>query len=259
VTIELVAICVAALIASTLTVFSGFGLGTLLLPVFAIFFPTPVAVALTAVVHFGNNLVKLALFGRLADRTVVRRFGIPAILASIVGARLLITLAGDAPIASYSLFGSTHDVTPIGVVVGILIAAFAAWEAIPRFARVAFDSKYLAVGGALSGFFGGLSGHQGALRTAFLVRSGISKEAFIGTGVVIACMVDVARLILYGREMDSSIVRDRWPLVAAAIASAATGVLLSARVLPYVSMRAIRRLVTVMLFAIAAALAAGLV
>ncbi len=42
----------AALVASALTLFSGFGLGTLLMPAFALFFPIEVAVALTAVVLF---------------------------------------------------------------------------------------------------------------------------------------------------------------------------------------------------------------
>lgn len=257
--IEFVVIGVASLLASALTVFSGFGLGTLMLPVFAIFFPTPIAVVITAVVHFGNNLVKLAIFGRRADRSIVRRFGVPALLASFLGAHLLVVLAGDAPVTSYSLFGTTHSVTVVGLVIGFLIAAFAAWEVIPRLQRIALDPKYLPVGGALSGFFGGLSGHQGALRSAFLIRGGLSKEVFIGTGVVIACLVDTARLVLYGREMDLVSVRDRWPLGVVAIACAAAGVVLSARVLPHVSMRAIRRLVTVMLFGIAALLMTGLV
>ncbi len=257
--LELIVICAAALLASMITVFSGFGLGTLLLPVFAIFFPTSIAVAMTALVHFGNNLIKLVLFGRWADKTVLRRFGIPALLASFVGARLLVTLADDPPIASYELFGSRYEMTRIGVVVGILIAAFAAWEAIPRLSRIGFDPKYLAVGGALSGFFGGLSGHQGALRSAFLVRCGLTKEAFVGTGVVIACAVDAARLFEYGRDMEFAPIRERWTLVAAAVASAAAGAILAARVLPRVSMHAIRRLVTVMLFIVAVLLVAGLV
>ncbi len=46
--LEILVICAAALVASAVTVFSGFGLGTLLLPVLAIFFPTAVAVAMTA-------------------------------------------------------------------------------------------------------------------------------------------------------------------------------------------------------------------
>ncbi|MCR4297043.1 MAG: sulfite exporter TauE/SafE family protein, partial [Elusimicrobia bacterium] len=49
-------ICAVALIASGLTFFSGFGLGTLLLPAFSLFFPIREAVALTAVVHALNNV-----------------------------------------------------------------------------------------------------------------------------------------------------------------------------------------------------------
>ncbi|MDP3981751.1 MAG: sulfite exporter TauE/SafE family protein, partial [Chlamydiota bacterium] len=44
-------ICIVALIASGLTLFLGFGLGTILTPVFAIFFPVPVAIGATAIVH----------------------------------------------------------------------------------------------------------------------------------------------------------------------------------------------------------------
>jgi uncharacterized membrane protein YfcA len=61
----------AALITSGLTLFSGFGLGTLLMPVFAIFFPIDLAVGLTAIVHFFNNLFKFALLGKHADKTIV--------------------------------------------------------------------------------------------------------------------------------------------------------------------------------------------
>jgi hypothetical protein len=60
-------VCSVALLASGLTFFSGFGLGTLLLPAFALFFPVEQAVALTAVVHFLNGLFKLGLVGRHAD------------------------------------------------------------------------------------------------------------------------------------------------------------------------------------------------
>jgi len=68
-----------ALFVSALTLFSGFGLGALLMPAFALFLPTvPVAVAATAVVHLANNLFKLALVGRKADGTAVVRFALPA-------------------------------------------------------------------------------------------------------------------------------------------------------------------------------------
>jgi uncharacterized membrane protein YfcA len=49
--VQYIVLCLAALAASGLTLFSGFGLGTLLMPVFAIYFPIEIAVAMTAVVH----------------------------------------------------------------------------------------------------------------------------------------------------------------------------------------------------------------
>jgi uncharacterized membrane protein YfcA len=59
-----------ALAASLLTLISGFGLGTLLLPVFALFFPLELAVGMTAVVHLLNNLFKFGLLWRAVDRQV---------------------------------------------------------------------------------------------------------------------------------------------------------------------------------------------
>jgi len=44
---EIIVLCIAALVTSLLTFFTGFGLGTILTPVFAIFFPIDLAIALT--------------------------------------------------------------------------------------------------------------------------------------------------------------------------------------------------------------------
>ena len=72
-----------AFLASGLTLYSGFGLGTVLLPAFALFFPAPVAVAATGVVHLLNGLFKGAMLWRQADWRTVLRFGLPAIPAAI--------------------------------------------------------------------------------------------------------------------------------------------------------------------------------
>lgn len=91
--------CLAAFLAGGLTLFSGFGLGTLLMPVVALFLPVEAAIAVTAVVHLVNNLAKLALVGRFAKRDFVIRFGLPALLASMGGALVLQQLSGFAPLA----------------------------------------------------------------------------------------------------------------------------------------------------------------
>ncbi len=64
-------VCVVALVVSGLTFFSGFGLGAMLMPAFALFFPVPVAVAATAIVHLANNIFKVVLIGRKANWSAV--------------------------------------------------------------------------------------------------------------------------------------------------------------------------------------------
>jgi uncharacterized membrane protein YfcA len=156
-----------------------------------------------------------------------------------------------------------HEITVAGVVIGVVVILFAMLDLLPRFSKVAFDLRYLPLGGALSGFFGGLSGNQGALRSAFLIKSGLSKEAFIGTGVVCAIIVDVSRLLVYGAAFWSakfSAVPDRaWSLVAASTAAAFVGSYFGAKLVKKVTLHALQLVVGVMLVIIGIALAAGVV
>ncbi|MBU2539500.1 MAG: TSUP family transporter, partial [Proteobacteria bacterium] len=191
-------ICTVALAVSGLTLFSGFGLGTLLMPVFALFFPVEVAVAATAMVHLANNLFKATLFGRQADYNVVIRFALPAALAAMLGALLLNRLSSMAPIASYSLGTRLFTITWLKTSIGMLIMAFSVAELWPGLKKLSFPPRFIPLGGIVSGFFGGLSGHQGALRTAFLLRAGLSKEALIGTMILSAIVVDISRMLIYG-------------------------------------------------------------
>ena len=251
-------ICTVALLASALTFFSGFGLGTLLLPAFALFFPVEQAVALTAVVHFLNGLFKLALTGRHADRQAVVRFGLPAIVMSFLGAWVLVWLAGFAPVLSYSAFGRLVSVTPVKLIVGLLLLLFASLELLPRFRNLSFGAQYMPLGGVLSGFFGGLSGMQGALRSAFLSRAGLSKEAFIATGVVIACLIDFARLTIYSTTLAWESAHFNYGLLAAAVLAAFVGAALGNNYLKKMTMPGIQRIVAVMLFVVALGLMSGL-
>ena len=103
-------ICLAAFLASGLTLFSGFGLGTILLPVMVLFFPIDLAIAFTAVVHALNNLFKCWLLGRHADQAVVVKFGLPAILSALLGAWALLYLSDLAPLLTYQFGGrEAHD------------------------------------------------------------------------------------------------------------------------------------------------------
>jgi uncharacterized protein len=252
-------ICLAAFSASGLTLFSGFGLGTLLLPVMALFFPVDLAIALTAVVHALNNLFKCWLLGRHADGAVVLKFGLPAILAALLGARVLLYLSDLQPLFQYQVWGREVQVMPVKLVIAVLMVVFALFELAPRRAPGALTPRYLPLGGVVSGFFGGLSGHQGALRSAFLIRAGLTKESFIATGVVISVMVDIPRIVMYGATMPGLGLSDNRPLLAAAVLAAFAGAWLGNRWLAKVTLRLVQLLVTLMLLAIAAALGSGLI
>lgn len=251
-------VCTAALLAAGLTLFSGFGLGSLLLPAFLPFLPPTAAVAATALVHLANNLFKLALLGRFADRRTVLVFGLPAALAAFGGALLLDALADLAPIGTYSLGGRAHALSAVDLVLGCLIAGFALFDLVPRLQDLRFDRSWLPLGGVLSGFFGGLSGHQGALRSAFLVKLDLSKEAFLGTGIACAVIVDLVRLPVYAGSALPELGRGELLLVGAATASAFAGSYVGRRMVDRVTIRGIRVLVGVLLLLLGAALAAGL-
>lgn len=248
-----------SLVAAGLTLFSGFGLGTLLTPAFAFFFPIELAVGLTAIVHLANNLFKLALLGRHADRRTLLLFAVPAVFAAFLGAEALARLSSLPPLCSYSLGSRLLQVTPVKAVVSSLILAFVALELSPRFASLQLPPRFLPLGGLLSGFFGGLSGHQGALRSVFLLKAGLSKESFIATGVVIACLIDVTRLSVYSRHLSLPSLSANLPLLLAAISSAFAGSFLGARLLHKVTLRFVQLTVSLALVLISLALFSGLI
>jgi len=258
-----IAVSLAALIAAGLTLYSGFGLGTLLLPVFALFFPAEMAVVATAMVHGANNVFKVSLLGRYADREVVLKFGLPAIAAAVLGALALGWFAlSDSSLTIEVNEEVFSEITPVKLVIGLLMIGFALFELLPRFRVLEFDRRYLPLGGLLSGFFGGLSGHQGALRSAFLAKAGLTTERFVASNAAIGFLVDLTRISVYvalftaagGHVSDFS----GWPLVITRAVSAFCGVLLGKRFLHKVKMTSVQTLVGVLLFGVGLALVTGI-
>ena len=256
---EYIIICLVAMIGSCLTLFSGFGLGTLLVPVFALFFPIDLSIALTAIVHFLNNVFKLILFGRHADKAIVIRFGLPSILAAFIGAYLLTFIGGLEPIFQYELFGKMISIMPIKVTIAIVLLFFALFEIIPKLSQLQFDKKYLPLGGLLSGFFGGLSGNQGALRSAFLIRTKLSKETFIATGIVIACLIDVSRLAIYSGQILKVGDGLNKSLIIAATLAAFTGAYFGSKLFKKVTINTLQKIVAFMLILFSFLLGFGII
>ena len=256
---EYIIICLFALLGSGLTLFSGFGLGTILVPVFALFFPIDIAITLTAIVHFLNNIFKLTLLGKSADKNVIIKFGIPSIIAAFIGAYLLTYVTKLEPIFSYTLFDKTFYIVPVKLTIAILLFVFALFDIVPKLTKLQFDTKYLSLGGLLSGFFGGLSGNQGALRTAFLIRANLNKETFIATGIVIACLVDISRLAIYSNKIIRFGEHLNYPLIISTTLSAFVGAYVGNKLLKKVTIKTIQFIVATMLIIFAIMLGFGII
>lgn len=256
---EIAVVSLAAFLMAILTFFSGFGLGTVLTPVFMIFFPVEVAISLTGIVHLFNNLFKLGLIGGKADKKVLIGFGVPAVIAALIGSWLLLNLINLKPLFSYMAMGRTINIYPLKFIVAVLLAVFAMMDLIPYFQKLQFDKDKLPIGGALSGFFGGLSGNQGALRTAFLIRAGLSKEAFIATAVIVSTFVDFTRLGMYATNFKTSGLNGNMTLVISATLAGILGSYIGNSLLKKITLKSIQTAVAIMLILVSIALGSGLI
>lgn len=254
-----VIIALSAFFISGLTLFSGFGLGTVLTPIFILFFPTPIAISLTAIVHFLNNIFKLFLLGKEGDREVLIKFGIPAILGAIVGSLTLSFIAQKSFIINYHLFKNVFSVELINLTIGILIMFFVLLEILPLLNKISFDKNLLPLGGILSGFFGGLSGNQGAFRSVFLLKCNLSKEKFIATSAILSCLVDTARISIYGMNFLNKEITNNFPLLIIAVLSAFLGSYLSKKLMHKITIKTVRILVLLMLLTISMGLITGFI
>jgi uncharacterized membrane protein YfcA len=108
-----------------------------------------------------------------------------------------------------------------------------------------------------------LTGNQGAFRSAFLIKAGLGKDAFVGTSVLVSAIVDIIRLAIYGASIFGqnfgAVPSGVWGLVAAACVAAFAGAILGARLLRHMTLRVVRLIVAALMIAVGLALAAGMV
>jgi uncharacterized membrane protein YfcA len=256
---DILIISITAFVVAILTFFSGFGLGTILTPVMMIFLPVELAIALTGVVHFFNNIFKLFLVGRHAVRQVLIRFGIPAVIAAFAGAWVLIHIPDAKPLFTYGMGERNFEVYPVKFTISIILLFFAVFDLIPFLANMQFDKKHLPLGGILSGFFGGLSGNQGALRAAFLIKTGLSKEAFVGTAVVVSAFVDFTRLSVYSTRFLDTVPGQYWSYVLFGTLAAISGAYIGNLLLKKITLRFLHMTVAILLILLSIGLAMGII
>ncbi|WP_341712181.1 TSUP family transporter [Erythrobacter sp.] len=259
---DIALIAAVAMVASALTLYSGFGLGTILLPAFALFLPAPLAVAATGVVHLLNNVFKGTLLKDRTDWATVLKFGLPAVPAAIAGAWVLALLSETSQLFAWSLSGRSFGPTGAGLTIGLLLILFATLELQRWFNELQAPPRLLPLGGLLSGFFGGLTGQQGALRSMFLLKTGLPPDRFIATGVMIAILVDLSRLVTYAASFAGTGIDSQGRetlLVAVGTVSAFAGAYGATRYLDKITIGVVRYSVAMLMLVIGLAMSAGLI
>lgn len=185
-------IAVLTLIASMVGTITGFGTSTIMIPVLAIFLPPVEAIFFVSIIHWFGNVWKVTLFKSGFNLRLFALFGISGLLASYVGA--LLTLNIEQPLLLRLL--------------GIFLVIYSVSLIIKTNIKMKADIKAALVGGTLSGFFAGMFGIGGTIRSAFLLLFDLKKAVYIATIGAIGLLVDSTRIITYflgGTQMDQKL------------------------------------------------------
>jgi uncharacterized membrane protein YfcA len=214
---------------------SGFGIGSLLTPAFALAVDARLAVALAALPHAAGTLQRLWLLRRHLDRRVFGGFGVASALGGLAGG----LLQTRAPAGALS------------AVFGALLLAAGTFELTGVLRRVRWSRRAAWAAGTLSGVLGGLVGNQGGVRTAAMLGFEVAPAAFVATATAAALLVDAARVPVYLATQGDAV----WAhaaLLAPATLGVVVGTAVGARVLGALPPPAFRRAVAVLLLALGA-------
>jgi uncharacterized membrane protein YfcA len=199
------AMLLAGTAAGIVAAISGFGIGSLLTPLLSIQVDLKTAVAAVSIPHFIGTALRLWLLRSRIHAKLLWSFGITSAAGGLAGA-MLQTRSSSRALAT--IFGAL-----------LVLAGVFELTGLNRRWRLRGWMGWLA--GATSGFFGGLVGNQGGIRSAAMLGFDVPRDQFVATATATALLVDLARIPVY-LAVESQAIADLWPL----LLLAATGVVL---------------------------------
>jgi uncharacterized membrane protein YfcA len=227
-------------VAGAVAAITGFGIGSLLTPALAVSVGTKLAVAAAAIPHVAATSLRLWLLRAAVDRRVLLTFGVPSAAGGLIGA----AIQAVAPNVVLS------------AVLGVLLVFAGVLELSGLSGRLQFPDRWSTVAGVLSGLFGGLVGNQGGIRSAALLRLGLSREALVATATASALLVDAARVPVYLVASGGQLL-EMWPLIGALTVAVIVGTIVGAPILRRIPEPLFRRLLALLLILLGLGLIAG--
>ena len=220
------AVFACAIAAGAIASVSGFGIGSLLTPLLALHAGTRTAVAAVSIPHLIGTGIRFWRLRASLDRTVLWRFGLMSAAGGLAGALLNATTPNPA----------------LTIVLALLLMFAGLAQLSGQAQRWQFHGSVAWIAGAISGFFGGLVGNQGGIRSAALLGFDLPKGRFVATATAIALFVDAARMPVYV-VVQRAQVAAIWPLVLLATAGVVAGTLAGEGILHNVSERRFKQVV----------------
>lgn len=159
----------------------GFGASTILLPFALFFFDFTTALTLVAFYHFFGSLGRFGFFRSGLNWRILFWFGLPSIIASLLGARLIL----DFPQAL------------LKGLLGLFLILYGLISLVRPKLHLPTATTNLVLGGAVSGFLSGLIGTGGALRASFLSAFKKDKATYLATTAALSLAVDLTRIPIY--------------------------------------------------------------
>ena len=223
----------ASIAAGAIASVAGFGIGTMLTPVFALQVDMKLAVAAVSIPHLVATSLRLWMMRAHVDGRLVRTFGVMSAAGGLTGALLQRQLRGRGLVMVFGgllLFAGVTGLT--GVMERVRLGRTAAW-----------------IAGLLSGIFGGLVGNQGGIRSAALLGFDVRPAAFVASATAAALMVDLARMPVY-LVLEADRLGSLAGSIALASAGAVAGTIGGGRVLGRIPPPVFKKLVSALVLAL---------
>ncbi|MBI2444486.1 MAG: sulfite exporter TauE/SafE family protein [Candidatus Magasanikbacteria bacterium] len=229
---EIFYIALLTLVAAAVGTVTGFGTSTLMIPVLVIFFPPVEAIFLVAIIHWFGDVWKVSLFRKGFNVRLLVLFGLVGLATSYFGA--LVSL------------GAKEDI--LLRLLGAFLAGYALFLILQSKFKIPAGNLTAISGGALSGFFAGMFGIGGAIRSMFLSAFDLPKAVYLATAGAIGLLVDSTRIITY-LAGGATLPKELWYGLALFIPVSYLGAQLAKKIVDRIPQNKFRLVVAVFLFA----------
>jgi uncharacterized membrane protein YfcA len=226
----LLAVFVVATLSGATAAIAGFGIGSLLTPLFATQFGMTTAIAAVAVPHALATTVRCWRLRKDVDWGILKTFGVLSAAGALSGALL------------YTRFSNRA----LTFVLGLLLVATAIAGLTNWMRRWHASRRGAGILGFTSGVFGGVAGNQGGLRAAALLAFPLAPIAFVATSTAAGLLVDAGRMPIYLWRAGATLLPFVLPIAVACV-GVLVGTILGERVLLGMSAERFRKVVSTLI------------